>query len=264
MTRWHEDDLCGRILREEGDEWKVITYRAIREDEELSYDQRAVGEALWEEQHSIAKLRKMERVSVSTFNSLYQQRPKALEGNMFKRHWFGEFQMSDIQGVPVHFVIDSAYTKSTRNDPSCILAYAVKNKCLYIVNVRVCRLEFPELLREISNQVQMFGSSRSIIHVEPKANGKSIVQQMRAGTGLNIKDNNEPEGDKIVNAYSITPFIEGGRCYVLANAPWHTHYFEEMELFPNGAHDDQVDCTVMAVKRIVKNIYAAYTGGFVQ
>lgn len=263
MTRWHEDDLCGRILRAEPDEWEVIIFRAIREDEIVPYDIRPVGTALWEDMHSLAKLYKMQSISLTTFNSLHQQRPRALEGNIFKKHWFRTFQMSEIQGLPVCFVIDSAYTKSTKNDPSVILAYTIKGNCLYIINVRVVRMEFPDLLREISNQVRLFGSSRSIVWVEPKASGKSIVQEMRERTGLNITEDHIPETDKETRAHSVAPFCEGGRVLVLENADWLDDYFEELTTFPNAPHDDQVDVTIMAIKKIVNDIYSAYGGGVI-
>jgi predicted phage terminase large subunit-like protein len=263
MTRWHEDDLCGRILRAEPNEWEVIIFRAIREDEIVPYDIRPVGTALWEDMHSLAKLYKMQSISLTTFNSLHQQRPRALEGNIFKKHWFRTFQMSEIQGLLVCFVIDSAYTKSTKNDPSVILAYTIKGNCLYIINVRVVRMEFPDLLREISNQVRLFGSSRSIVWVEPKASGKSIVQEMRERTGLNITEDHIPETDKETRAHSVAPFCEGGRVLVLENADWLDDYFEELTTFPNAPHDDQVDVTIMAIKKIVNDIYSAYGGGVI-
>jgi predicted phage terminase large subunit-like protein len=261
MTRWHADDLCGRILLNEPDEWEVITFRAIREDEEVDYDLRSVGTALWEEMHSLAKLEKFRNLSATTFNALHQQRPKILEGNIFKQSWFKTFQMKDIQGCQVNFVIDSAYTKKTKNDPSAILAYAVKDSCIYIINVRVVHMELPDLCREISNQVYKYGNSRSIVYVEPKANGIDIVNTMRAKSGVNITEDFVPEGDKEARAHSIAPFCEGNRAFVLENAPWLEDYFEELTTFPNAPHDDQVDVTIQALSKVVDNIFAAYGGG---
>ncbi len=261
MTRWHDDDLCGRILKAEGEEWEVITYRAIREDEEVDYDNRPIGTALWEEMHSIEKLEKFRKISPSTFNALHQQRPKLQEGNIFKQRWFKTFNMAEIQGLDVHFVIDSAYTKKTRNDPSAILAFTIKDSCVYLINMKVVHLELPDLIREINNQVLLYGSSRSLVYVEPKASGIDIVNTMRTMGRINISEDFVPEGDKEARASSIAPFVEGGKVYVLENAPWLEPYFEELTLFPNAPNDDQVDVTIQAVAKVVDNIFAAYGGG---
>ena len=59
MTRWHEDDLCGRILEAEGADWEVIIFRAVREEDDFAYDYRNIGEALWEDRHSLEKIQKV-------------------------------------------------------------------------------------------------------------------------------------------------------------------------------------------------------------
>lgn len=67
MTRWHEDDLAGKILKKEPGEWEVLSIPAIKEDEPTPEDPRKPGEALWEERHSLERLRAMERKSLRTF-----------------------------------------------------------------------------------------------------------------------------------------------------------------------------------------------------
>lgn len=263
MTRWHQDDLCGRILQEEGDEWEVIIYRAIKEDDPFPYDQREIGEALWNDRHSLEKFLNMQRMSLTTFNGLYQQRPKALEGNIFKRRWFRTFDMSEVQGLPVHFAVDSAYTAKTQNDPSAIMAYCIKDNCVYIINVKVVWLGFPDLCRELINQVHLYGSNRSIVWVEPKASGISIIQELRSKTHLNITEDMNPESDKVARANVIAPAVEAGRVLVLENAPWLENYFEELETFPQSTHDDRVDVTVQAVNKVIRQFNSAYTGGVI-
>ena len=64
FTRWHEDDLAGRLLREQGvydettnpDGWVVLTYKAIKEGGPTEFDNRRDGEALWEKRHSLMNL----------------------------------------------------------------------------------------------------------------------------------------------------------------------------------------------------------------
>ena len=91
FTRWHEDDLAGVLLREQGeydpinnpDGWVVVTYKAIKEGVPTDYDPRQEGEALWEERHSKEKLEATRKRNPHVFESLYQQNPKPAEGLMY-------------------------------------------------------------------------------------------------------------------------------------------------------------------------------------
>jgi hypothetical protein len=75
-TRWDEADLVGRLLLQEASEWEVIVFPAIKTADEVSYDNRKEGEALWPEKHSLERLLKVKEKTEVTFNSLYQQDPK--------------------------------------------------------------------------------------------------------------------------------------------------------------------------------------------
>ena len=77
MTRWHEDDLAGRILQKEPDRWVVVKIPAIREskDDGNDFDPRQAGEALWPEKHSLERLQQIRNNSERVFSALYQQSP---------------------------------------------------------------------------------------------------------------------------------------------------------------------------------------------
>jgi hypothetical protein len=84
MTRWHEDDLAGRFLVAEENEWDIINIPAIKR-EYNEYDPREIGEALFPEKHDITKLLRLEALDQGTFESLYQQNPVSKEGNKIKK-----------------------------------------------------------------------------------------------------------------------------------------------------------------------------------
>ena len=86
QTRWYDDDLAGRLL-ERDDDWTIIEFPAIRTNAENSYDPREFGEALWEEKHSIVKLKKIKKDSPFTFESLYQQSPKPSVESLIYHDW---------------------------------------------------------------------------------------------------------------------------------------------------------------------------------
>lgn len=75
LTRWHEDDLAGRILKAEGGQWEVIIFPAIKEDLTNDLDTREIGEVLWPEKHSAERMLDVKGKNPLIFASLYQQRP---------------------------------------------------------------------------------------------------------------------------------------------------------------------------------------------
>jgi len=247
MTRWHEDDLCGRILEHEGSEWDIVSYPAILEELNIK-DPRSFGQALWGERHNLEKLHKIKSMSERVFNSLYQQRPTAMEGNIIKRNWFGRFDIEEVAGQPVNFVVDTAYSKDSTADYSVILAYVEKNNCYYILNISRTKLDFPEFITELKSQVNIWGTNSSKIKVEPKATGKTVVQQLRQITRLNITEAPAPTTDKVSRYMAVSPIVESKRVLLLNNSHWLPNFLEETGQFPNGKNDDQVDCMIMMIE----------------
>lgn len=128
FTRWHEDDLGGTLLNQQGiydpdnnpDGWQVVTYKAIKEGSPTDYDPRNEGEALWEERHSLQKLESIRKRNPQVFESLYQQDPKPSEGLMYS---FG-FQTYTIRPA-TKYVKRRSYvdTADTGADFLCAIIY---------------------------------------------------------------------------------------------------------------------------------------------
>jgi len=106
LTRWHADDVAGRILPEDwagesglfegrdGRTWDVLCLPAIadRVDDPLG---RQIGETLWPEWFSQAHWAPF-RKNARTWSSLYQQKPAPEEGTYFQRSWFKRYRPSDL------------------------------------------------------------------------------------------------------------------------------------------------------------------------
>lgn len=95
MTRWHEDDLAGRLLKHaqedpNADQWTILNLPAISEEGSGGIDDiRAIGEALWPWKYPIEELQKIRAsVGVHIWPALYQQRPVADGGSILKRVWW--------------------------------------------------------------------------------------------------------------------------------------------------------------------------------
>ena len=90
MTRWHANDLVGRILKsiEKGEtleDWTVLNLPSIKEDNRNPDDPREIGEALWGDRHSLTKLQETKRRSPRSFDALHQGRPLEEKTNKFFR-----------------------------------------------------------------------------------------------------------------------------------------------------------------------------------
>lgn len=128
FTRWHEDDLAGTLLRQQGvydeqknpDGWVVVVYKAIKEGKPTEYDPRQEGEPLWAERHNLEKLQAIRKRNPQVFESLYQQDPKPSEGLMYS---FG-FQTYTIRPATLHCT-RKAYidTADTGEDYLCAIVY---------------------------------------------------------------------------------------------------------------------------------------------
>lgn len=259
MTRWHEDDLAGRLLTKEGDKWTVICIPAIREDMRLTDDPRSIGEALWEERHSLERLQEAELRSPRTFAALYQQRPSVEGGNIVKRDWFKHITASEFQRVhndePIVFFIDTAYTDKTSNDPTGIIATCKIGNDLYITHAQKVNMKFPELIRFIPQYVTAQGyTHRSTIRIEPKANGLSVIDQLQEITGLNVTKTPSPTEAKETRLNAASPTIECGRV-VLVDGAWNEPYIDELCGFPAKPHDEYVDVTCYAIDYHINSPY---------
>lgn len=245
QTRWHEDDLTGRILEgvESDPGTLVISFPAICEKPE---EYRRIGEPLWESKYNTEQLAVIKTdVGSRAWNALYQQRPAPEEGSIIKKSWFMTYRPADLPEGPVNFYFDTAYTDKEANDPTAGIAYIKRGPDFFVVSCVERWLDFTGQISFIQSFAEANGyTTRSIIRIEPKATGKSVVEVIRKSTKLNVKEADAPKESKTARANAVSPVIEAGRVYVPENAPWKDAFFAQIAAFPNSAHDDMVDCLV--------------------
>lgn len=243
QTRWHEDDLTGRVLSGKNESTEIISLPALCEGQE---EHRQKGDALWDTKYSRTDLLNIQTdVGTRAWNALYQQRPSADDGGVIKKAWFAMYdpRKLDTAGKVVNFFFDTAYTDDEKNDPTAGIAYIKDGANFFVLNCEVYYLEFTEQIKFIKEFTKKNGySSRSIIRVEPKASGKSIVQVVKRETALNVKEGIAPKESKISRVNNVSGTLEAGRVHLPAGMVWTVDFLEECAKFPNGAHDDRVDC----------------------
>lgn len=261
MTRWHEDDLAGRILKREADKWEVLSIPAIRETlhDGNADDPRQPGEALWEGKHGIERLEAARTRSPRIFSALYQQHPTADGGNIVKRDWFrfvdaAAFARMRRHGEPIVFFADTAFTDKISNDPTGIIATCRIADDLYITHARKVNMKFPELVKFIPEYAasQGYTPRGSSIRIEPKANGISVIDQLKAMTGLNVTATPPPRDSKETRLNAASPCVECGRV-VLVEGAWNEEFMEEVCGFPVKPHDEFVDCLCYAIDHHLMN-----------
>ncbi|EXY08974.1 terminase [Bacillus thuringiensis serovar galleriae] len=247
LTRWHEDDLQGRLLSKEYGEplpWQV--YNLPLEAEEDDVIGRAVGEPLWPERYGLEFIQERKRYP-SSFNSLYQGRPTAAEGNLLKRKWW---QYYDTLPKMVHIImsIDATFKDEADSDFVCIQVWGKNGADMYLIDNLKARMNFPTTLQAIRNMVRKYPKAHAKL-VEDKANGPAIISMLKNEIGGMIPVN--PQGGKVARVNAVSPYIESGNVYLPRQAPWTQDFVEECASFPQGKNDDQVDAMSQALNRFI-------------
>lgn len=248
MTRWHEDDLAGRLLNPEINkdykDWKVIKIPAINEDGPSEYDPRQKGEVLWPERHSLEKILKLKGLSESTFESLYQQNPFNKGGNKVLAEWF-EYVDSIPTNLKKDLWIDGAYTKDTANDPTglWVTAFDKQTNTMYVCHAHDAYMEMPELLEFLPNYIMLHGlDHHSVCHIEPKASGKTLKQFLTYKIKIPcIEINSYLVGEgKEARLQIIANYMQSGKVKYLRGG-WNQKVETQLKGYPKVKHDEYVD-----------------------
>lgn len=285
QTRWHEDDVAGRVLREQPDRWTVLNFSAIAEEDDPL--ERAPGEALWPERFGLSELmeRKADLASDYLWQALYQQRPVPPGGAVFKQQWF-RYATIEGEGAERYFILykpegnqtlrlsdcwffaiaDTASTTKTHSDFTAVGFFAVTPQFdLIVVEVLRAKLEEPDIVPTILPRYRAWGCT--FLGVEAKASGFGVIQEARR-KGLAVKEltprtvtaDQRPlrfEPDKYVRSFEAQVRYEAGQVYHLQSTAWLGAFESEMLSFSaDGAHayDDQVDMVSYAAKEVYRRV----------
>lgn len=249
LTRWHDDDLAGRLLKagaEGGDEWEVVRYPAIAEEDE---EFRKAGEPLHAERYSVDALRRIERaVGPRDWSALYQQNPVADDGQYFTRSMVQYYdpEAVDQEKLRYYCAWDLAIGKNDRNDYSVGLVVGIDERDqMYVMDCVRGRWDGFELVERILDLYEQW--KPSIIGIEKghieMALGPFLEKRVRE-RGLYeayFKDLKTGRRDKEARARAIQGRMQQGMVYFPRDAAFSGPLIAELLRFPNGTHDDQVD-----------------------
>jgi predicted phage terminase large subunit-like protein len=246
MTRWHQDDLGGWLLKEHKHEnWVTLNLPALAEENDPL--NREIGAPLWPKYYPKKRLLEIKKtIGNREFNALYQQRPTALEGNLFKREWWRFFESRPITVDGILQSWDTGFEQSEDSSFSVCQTWAAKDGHFYLLNQLRKRLDYPSLVRVVKEQARLFKPEKILI--ERAASGRSLVQDLYSLTRLPIKSIPTTNKSKEERAFLITDLIEAGRVWLPKNAKWVDCFVDELSTFPFGKYADQVDALTMALQ----------------
>lgn len=265
MTRWHPDGLEARLLdlaksNPKADQWIVVSLPAIYEGEANEYDKRQIGEPLWPARYSLDELEATQAASRRDWDALYQQRPKALEGGMFKRHWFKIIKAAPASTNRIRYW-DKAGSEGKGDWSVGVLMSRSTDGRFCIEDIRRGQWSAMEREAVIKQTAQLDQQQHGHVTIwqeqEPGSGGKESAENtVRNLAGFAIRTE-RVTGDKVTRADPFSAQCEAGNVSII-EADWNLAYLEEMAGFPNDTHDDQVDASSGAFNKLAgPNLSAA-------
>lgn len=270
-TRWHDDDLCGRMLAaEDGHRWRVINIPALADHDPAKGQTDPLGRepGEWLESARGRTTEEWEQIRIQagtrTFHALYQGRPSPDKGNVWQRQWWrhyytplwsqhpavpGAFQVNDCDEVIIS--VDCSFKSEASSDFVAAQVLARRGANVYLLDQVHKRLSFTETLTAFAALATRWPQANRKI-LELAANGEAVLDSLKARIPgiVGVK----PKESKYARASAVAPFIEAGNVFVpdpeiaLFDVEG---YLEECASFPNGAHDDQIDATSQALAELL-------------
>ena len=249
MTRWHEDDIGGRLLQAQPGMWDVVSIPAIAEDGDALG--RAPGEWLWgDDAYDYAgELRKVYAEYTASgamrdWDALFQQHPRPAEGSLFKTAMISVIPAAPVGGQIVR-AWDLAATKAIgTRDPDWTVGVKLQRTQAgaYVVQDVVRLRGGPdEVEAAIVNTAHQDGPSvRISLPQDPGQAGKSQALYLtRKLAGFRVEATPET-GDKTTRAAPVASQCNVGNMSIV-QAAWNRSFLDELAGFPSATHDDQVD-----------------------
>ncbi len=257
MTRWHEDDLAGRVLAETPDEnWRVVNFPAVAEAAE---EHRNIGEALHPERYNLEALMRIKHaIGTRKWLALYLQRPSSPGGSVWLSHWWRYWSDSprdDARIRPKRF--DEIITSwdltfgSKTAAASWVVGQAwgrIGEDC-FLLAERRGKWSFPESVAAIKALAKEYPRARRHI-IEKKANGAAVIETLE--TALKGIEPAMPTASKTARAHAVSARIEGGHVFLPhpAEALWVQDFIDECTAFPSGKLNDRVDTASQALRAL--------------
>lgn len=246
QTRWHEDDLAGRLLEDMkagGDQWEVISLPALAEDNDPLG--RAPGVPLWPEWEDLDNLeRKRRAVGPRDWSALYQQRPAPEEGDYFKSDWLRPYEKAPArETLRVYGGSDYAVTSDGGDYTVHAVVGLDPEGRMYLLDLwrkQAASDVWVEAFCDLVLRWKPIGWAEETGQIRSGV-GPYIDRRQRERRAYVSREQFPTRGDKSVRAQSIRGRMALEGLYVPISASWYPNLRSELLSFPAGKHDDQVD-----------------------
>ena len=252
MTRWHEDDLCGRLLEREPDDWVVLNIPVFNEDWTVIRPEKHPKELVDKKRKTIWE---------SMFQAMYMWDPINEGGWAFKQEYFqyynkeeifNEYGTAFVKDLQVVTFLDPAISqKQTADDTSiCTIWLDKKNNNVYLIDLRRGKMLPDEIINNLFEIVNTFHPNK--VGIETNAFQKMLELEIRKEMKKRDKffllewlTSTMNKEAKIISAlqprYSNATILHPKRWNNIQEVEW------QLLKFPNGKHDDAIDSLAMAV-----------------
>jgi len=255
QTRWHEDDLVGRITdpmnacysAAEAKKWRLIDLPALAKENDVLG--RKVGEALWPERFPVTYLHELREADGRGFQALYQGSPTPEKGNFFSADKMRVYTRPTDRppNSELRFYCASDHAVSTKQDrdKTCLVTVGIDadDNIWLIDNIEWGRWETDVVVEKMINIMEqykplMWFAERG--HIS-KSIGPFLRKRMLERNTFCAIDEIVPVQDKQTRAQSLRGRIAMGKVYFPSYATWYPELYDQILKFPFGANDDAVD-----------------------
>ena len=231
-TRWHDDDLSGRLLAQASEDWKLLSLPAL-----------TAGEALWPEWYPVERLEQIRStIGDREWSALYQQNPAPDEGDYFKRDWFGEYDQAP-KSLNVFAASDYAVTDGSGDYTEHGVIGVDWSGDWYVLDWWRGQTTADEWIDRKCDLIKRhkpqrwFGEAGVIRKaIEPYL--KRRMEERHAYCWIEWLPS---ISDKPTRARSFQALASMGKVKLPKNAPWKGDLLSQLLRFPAGKHDDGVD-----------------------
>ena len=243
-TRWHDDDLAGRLLEEAkngGEQWEVVSLPAIAGDNDALG--RARGERLWPEWYT-AEMFEIARRDSRNWSALYQQEPMPESGEYFKSEWIRWYESAPPrEQLRTYGASDCAVSADGGDFTVHLVAGVDPNDDIYLLDLWRGQASSDVWVDAQLDLIQLWkpldwGEEKGQI---AKGVGPFLLKRQLERRIYVHRRQFPAVGDKAVRAQAIRGRTAMGRVYFPRRAPWAAEFVNELLRFPAGVRDDMVD-----------------------
>lgn len=254
MTRWHEDDLVGRLTdpnnpfynEVEAARWDVMMLRALAEDDDPLG--RQPGEPLWPERFGADHFLHLEKTNPVGFASLYQQRPSPQDGNIVTRDMIRTYavdQLPQFEAMNIYAASDHALGQKQENDYTVMLTAGVDRQGqIWILD---CWWKRANANVQVEQMITIMKSRAPSVwwsendHITKSIGPFLTKRRIETGASKTLLSTLSSNSDKVSKFQAIAGRMQMGMVYFPESATWTQRAVDELLVFPNGTHDDFCD-----------------------